>query len=170
MFHFQFFSVLVSCLFFFFFFAFSKSLHRFLHKLHFSSLDENWVDFGDVWLYNSVHIKLPRLETGSAPVPGFGMKQGTAMQQHLLIKITNCSLWKTALLLPSPGAMCRYFLGHRYRLLSGGCGTQRCCLIKRPLIQDLPLSVDLIYPVYVKGGRNCAEYLVSLSCLYWMSK
>ena len=72
--------------------------------------------FGGVWLDNSVSIKLPKLETGSARVPGFGMKQVIAIQQHL-DRTVNCSVGKTALLFRPPGAMYTCFFGEWVQVL-----------------------------------------------------
>lgn len=68
--------------------------------------------FGELWLDNSVSIKLPKLETGSSPVPGFGTKQVIAIQQPLSIELLVV-LWGKllCLLLHTPGAMHICFFG-----------------------------------------------------------
>lgn len=84
------------------------------------------MNFGEAWLYNSVCIKLHKPGT----VPGFGVKQGPALQQRLLIKslkfsVENCSalvyLWCNVQVL----------FGTRS---SQEVETQQCCLMERPLI------------------------------------
>lgn len=91
------------------------------------------MDFTGVWLADSVSTKLPKLGTGSAPVPGFGMKQVIAIQQHLLIELLIV-LWGKLLCSCTPLVQCTCaFLGNGYRFFSGSCETQQHCLLQRPL-------------------------------------
>lgn len=127
--------------------------------------------FRGVWPGNSVCVKLPRLEPGSAPVPGFGAKQVVGIQQHLSIELL-VFLWGRLLCSCTPGAVCLCFYGEWVQVLSRSCETQQCCSIERALTDTgLSFLCCLVYLVYVKKvGAILREYRISLSCLYCISE
>lgn len=113
--------------------------------------------FRGVWPGNSVCVKLPRLESGSAPVPGFGVKQVVGIQQHLSIEL-SVFLWGRLLCSCTPGAVCLCFYGEWVQVLSRSCETQQCCSIGRALT-DTGLSFLCCFGVSrlcKEGGSNIA--------------
>lgn len=131
--------------------------------------------FGGVWLDNSVSIKLPELEIGSATVRWFGTKQVIVIQPHLSIEL-RIALWGNLRWCCTPLVQCICaFLGNGRRFSSGSCETQQRCLSQGYTGQVLHFSAALVFLVYIEGESGiagilgCFILLVSRFKIMWLS-